>query len=129
MIYIVDTYAWVEYLIGSKQGKILDNLLKNKQHKFITMECCIAELVGWTLKNNEDSNKVLDIIKHNSIILPVLTDHWKKAAILRHEFRKKISDFGLIDSILVAKQQELKCKVISGDKHFKTLKDVVYIAA
>jgi hypothetical protein len=52
---------------------------------------------------------------------------WIGAAKIRFEMRKKIKNFGLIDSILVAKQQEFKCKVISGDFHFKSLKNVVYM--
>ena len=46
---------------------------------------------------------------------------------IKHELRKKIKNFGLIDSILVAKQQELNCKIITGDSHFKNLKNVVFI--
>ena len=51
----------------------------------------------------------------------------KKAAEIRHEIRKKVKDFGLIDAILVAKRNELKCKIVSGDKHFKGMKDIIYI--
>lgn len=41
--------------------------------------------------------------------------------------RKKSKDFGLIDSILVSKQNELKCKIVSGGKHFDGLKNVVWV--
>lgn len=127
MIYIVDTYAWVEYFMGSKSGLILKNLVGNKKNRFITMECCLAELRGFCLRENVDFNKMFDILKKNSIILPVLTSHWLDAAEIRHEVRKRVKDFGLIDSIVVAKQNELNCKIISGDRHFKGLKNVIYI--
>jgi hypothetical protein len=55
----------------------------------------------------------------------VLTEDWL-AAETRHEIRKNIVDFGLIDSI-IAKQRKIKCKIISGDKHFKNLEDVEYV--
>ena len=44
MLYIVDTYAWVEYLIGSKKGSILKKLREDDSNGFLTVECCLAEL-------------------------------------------------------------------------------------
>ena len=127
MIYIVDAYAWVEYSIGSESGLILKKLLNNKNNKFVTMECTISELKTYCLRTNKDFSRMYIVLKINSIILPVLTNNWLEAAEVRHEIRKKIKDFGLIDSILVAKQNELKCWVVSGDTHFENLKNIVYI--
>ena len=97
-------------------------------NKFITIECCLAELKGFCLKNNFDFDKMLSSVKKNSVIFPVLREHWTAAADIKSEMRKKFKDFGLIDSILIAMQKELNCKIISGEKHFKDLKDVVYIS-
>jgi len=127
VIYIVDTYAWIEYFTGSKSGLALKYLLDNKNNKFITMECCLAELKGFCLREYSDFNKMYNIIKKNSIVLPVLNEHWLQAADIKHEIRKKVKDFGIIDSILVAKQNELKCVIVSGDRHFKDMKRVVYV--
>ena len=127
VIYIVDTHAWIEYFMGSKSGLILKNLFDNKDKKFITMECSLSELEGFCLREDADFSKMYSVIKKNSIILPVLTGHWLEAAKIRHETRKRVKDFGLIDSILVAKQNELKCTIVSGDKHFKRFKNVVYV--
>jgi|SRR3989344_5625768 len=127
MIYIVDSWAWIEYCIGSKIGLGLKNLLNNKNHKFITLECTISELKNYCLRTCYDFNLLYNVLKKNSVILPVLLVHWLEAAEIRHEMRKKARDFGLIDSILVAKQSELKCNIVSGDPHFKGLKSVVYL--
>ena len=127
MIYIVDSWAWIEYFIGSKSGLILNKLLENKNHKFITLECTISKLKIYCLRTGMDFNRMHNTLKRNSVILPVLNPHWLDAATLRHEIRKRVKDFGLIDSILVAKQNELKCMVVSGDKHFKGMKKVVYV--
>ena len=127
MIYIIDTYAWIEYLNGSSKGKILRKLFESAEDKFITMECCLSELAGYSLKTNQDFESMLEIVKINSIILPVLAKNWLEAARIKDELRKNRPHFGLIDAILVSKRKELKCKLISGDDHFKNLKDVVYI--
>ena len=127
MIYIIDSWAWIEYFTGSKAGLILRNLLDNKNHKFITIECTVAELKSYCLRTNNDFSQIYNVLKRNSIILPVLTNHWLESAEIRHEIRKRVNDFGLIDAILVSKQNELKCKIVSGDPHFKGLKNIVYL--
>lgn len=127
MIYIIDSWAWIEYFIGSKEGLILKKLLNDKNHKFLTMECTLSELKSYCLRTNNDFSKMHGVLKSNSAILPVLTRNWLEAAQIRHEIRKKSKDFGLIDAILVSKQNELNCKVVSGDRHFKGMRDVVYI--
>ncbi len=91
------------------------------------MECTVSELKSYCLRVNRDFIRMYNALKRNSIILPVLTSNWLEAAELKFETRKKVKDFGLIDSILVSKQNELKCIIVSGDSHFKTLKNVVYI--
>ncbi len=91
------------------------------------MECCIAELIGFSLKRNLSFETIFELVKTNSIILPVLTKNWIEAAKIKFELRKKTPHFGLIDAVLVSKQKELNCKIISGDPHFKTLKNIIYI--
>ena len=127
MIYVIDTFAWIEYFKGSKQGLIVKRLFGDGKNKFITMECCLSELRGFCLKNNMDFDRLYTIVNRNSIILPVMRDLWINAAKVRFELRKTIKNFGLIDSILVAKQQKLKCKIVSGDPHFKSLRNVIYL--
>lgn len=127
MIFILDTYIWVENIIGSKKGARLQELFDNPDNKLVTMECCIAELRGYCLKNNFDFDVLFNGIRKNSLILPVLREHWIKAAKIKHNLRKKIKNFGLIDSILIAKQEELNCKIVTGDYHFKNLKNIIFV--
>ena len=129
VVCIIDTYAWIEYFLGSKKGEVLRKLLKSKENKFITMECCLSEVRGYSLKNNVTFAKLYSVIKANSFIFPVLRETWIEAAKVRFEERKRIKDFGLIDSLLVAKQKEMKCKIISGDKHFENMENVIYIGS
>ena len=43
-----------------------------------------------------------------------------------HNQRKKQGDFGLIDATILIKQGEFNCKIISGDKHFKGMYNVLF---
>ena len=127
MIYIIDSYAWVEYFIGSKKGEILEKLFKDEKNQFLIVVCCLAEIKGWSIRNNHNFSSLYRTIRANSIILPVTEYNWIEAAEEKMEQRKKQHDFGLIDAVILIKQKERNCKVISGDKHFKRLKNVVFL--
>ncbi len=127
MLYIIDSYAWVEYFIGSKEGEILKKLFSNANNRFFTVECCLAEIHGWALKNNQNFDNLLKIIKANSEILETSIENWIDAAKERNIQRKTQKNFGLIDSVILVKQKEINCKIISGDKHFENLKDVIFL--
>ncbi len=127
MEYIIDSYAWVEYFIGSGKGEVLKKLLLEEKNKFFTVECCLAEIKGWAIKNNQDFNNLIAVIRANSEILSVNEDGWILAGEERAKQREKQKDFGLVDSVILIKQRELKCKIITGDLHFKHLKDVIFL--
>ena len=127
MEYIIDSYAWVEYFIGSKKGEILRKLFSDKKNLFYTIQPCLAEINGWSLKNNKDFEELIKIIRANSDILDLTDNDWIWSGEERFNQRKKQKDFGLIDSAILIKQKEKNCKIISGDKHFKNLKGVIYM--
>lgn len=127
MLHIIDSYAWIEYFIGSDKGDVLRKLFLDANNKFITVECCLAEIKGWSIKNKEDFNRFFRIVRANSYIVTVTEHNWISAADERFEQRKRQRDFGLIDSIILVKQKEFNCKIISGDKHFKGLRNVLFL--
>ena len=127
MLYLIDSYAWIEYFIGSSKGSILKKLFLNENNRFFTVECCLAEIRGWAFKNNRDFNEMFKIIRANSNILSVTEYDWINCAKERFEQRKTQRDFGLIDAVILVKQKELNCVIITGDKHFKNLKNVVFL--
>ncbi|MBS3141979.1 PIN domain-containing protein [Candidatus Woesearchaeota archaeon] len=126
MICLMDSHAWIEYLDGSAKGKTVQQLLLRKE-KLVTMECCLAELKGFCLRHEIDVDSFLGIVRVNSVVLPVLEEHWLAAAEIKVRMRKKQPSFGLIDALLIAKQNQLNCKIVTGDPHFKGLKNVVFL--
>lgn len=127
MEYIIDSYAWVEYFVGSKKGEVLKKLFTDEKNKFFTIECCLAEIRGWAIKNNQDFDNILTIIKSNSESLSLTENDWILAGEERANQRKTKKNFGLIDSIILIKQKDLNCKIITGDIHFKDLKNINFL--
>jgi len=127
MLYIVDSYAWVEYFIGSDKGEVLKEILKDPGNRLITPECCIAELAGWALKNKQGFDKIFTAIRANSEIVTVTLHDWIEAGRTRFEIRKNIKDFGLIDSVVLVKQKEFNARIVSGDRHFMNMPNVTFM--
>src|SRR3989344_5867522 len=121
MFYLIDSYAWVEYFLGSSKGVVLKDFLSQEKNKFYTAAPCLAEINGWALKNQQDFNQILKIITSNSEIIQVSDEEWISAGKERFDQGKTQKDFGMIDSVLLVKQKTLNCKIISGDKHFQHL--------
>lgn len=124
--YIFDNYAWVEYLIGSRKGAKVRKLIENKNTIF-TIVPCLAELNGWALKNNQAFSLILKVIRANSTTIPLTEQDWITAGEERFNQRKKQADFGLIDAAILVKQKETGAKIVSGDKHFKTLPHTIFL--
>ena len=125
--YILDTYAWVEYFIGSDKGQIILDLFKKEHNTFITLECCLAELKAWALREDLDFNTIYDIVRKNSLIQSISIEEWLEAASIRHEMRKTRKRFGLIDALLLAHQKKFGGIIVTGDQHFEGISDIIYL--
>ncbi len=126
-VYLIDTYAWVEYFIGSKKGEKVKKIIEDENNVIFTPECCLAEIKGWAIRESMDFEELYSIIRKVSDIQCILTQDWLEAATIRSELRKTKEDFGMIDALIIAQQKRIGCKVVSGDPHFEHLKDVIFI--
>ncbi len=126
MNYVIDSYAWVEYFRGTEKGKKLQKLLE-QGYRFITPVCCVFELRSWALSENLDFARTLNVVRSVSVVESIRDADWEEAAEVRHKHRKNIKDFGLVDALIVVVQKRNNAKVVSGDRHFKTLSNVYYI--
>ena len=127
MLYLLDTYGWIEYFLGSQKGKNVRKLLIKQDNVFITVESSLAEINGWCLKNNQDFEKCFRAIRANSTVVLVNQNDWIDAGKERFNQRLSQPDFGLIDAILLIKQKAFNCKLITGDRHFEKLKHVIFL--
>ncbi|KAF5422391.1 MAG: putative nucleic acid-binding protein, contains PIN domain [Candidatus Methanomarinus sp.] len=128
LVYLIDTYAWVEYFIGSDKGKIVREILEDEKNVILTPECVLAELKGWAIRENIDFEELYQIVRKLSDIQCLTTNDWLDAASIRTEIRKNMKDFGMIDALIVAQQKRFNCKVISGDPHFEHIKNAMFLS-
>ena len=127
MAYLLDTYAWVEYFIGSTKGEFVKGMVEDENSVIYTPECCLAELKGWAIREGVDFEELYRIVRKLSDIHCITTEDWLEAATVRSEMRKKAKDFEMMDALIVAQQRRLGCKVVSGDAHFEGVEGAVLL--
>ena len=125
--YVVDAYAWVEYLSGSEIGSRVNDILANETNEVYTCAVTIAEVISKVCREGRDAKIAYDILLSNSQVVNVDEELSKMAGLVHAEMRNKEKDFGLADAYVLATAKKLKSKVITGDLHFKDVKEAILI--
>jgi predicted nucleic acid-binding protein len=125
--YVIDAWAWVEYLIGSKYGMKLKEILDEDGSEVYTCAITLAEVVSKVAREGQNAQEAYDMLFANSQIVYADEELSLQAGLLHCEMRKTIKDFGLADAYVLATARRLNSKILTGDMHFKSIKDTVLI--
>ena len=128
MKYVIDSYAWLEYFMGTKAGEKIKEIIENSEEK-LTPTICLAEVYSKTLKvdNPELAEKQKSFIKERSALVHLDELIVIESAKQNFQQRKEIAGWGLADSIVYATALVKKAAVLTGDEHFKKLENVVFV--
>jgi predicted nucleic acid-binding protein len=131
---VVDTYAWIELLIGSEKGVNVKDILE-KADEVYTPDIVLAETARKFLREGTDEeviNRWIEIITNASVVTPIDSVIALEAAKCQSELIKRAKNLkqntpSLFDAIVYATARVKGCKVITGDEHFTSLPEVVWI--
>src|SRR3990170_3855481 len=129
MRYVIDSYAWLEYFMGTPAGdearKILDSISDEK----LTATICVAEIYSKILRveGSETAELRRAFIKSRSAVVALTEEIAVEAAKIDVEMKKKTTGWGLADSIVLSTARKKKAKILTGDEHFSGLKETRYI--
>ena len=128
MKYVIDSYAWVEYFMGTEAGEKVKPIIESQEEK-ITPTICLAEVYAKTLKteSKELAEKQRAFIKEKSALSSLDEATAVESAKIHTKLKKEIDGWGLADSIVYATALLKKAEVITGDEHFKKLENVLFI--
>jgi predicted nucleic acid-binding protein len=128
MTVLVDSWAWIEYFKGSAAGEKVKELIENSQDKVIVSTVNIAEVYNSFLRdypppdNKRYAEASRKAMKQRSYVYEVDEGIAVDSAKIKHE---KKWDLG--DSIIYATTKREGTNVLTGDPHFRGLKDVVFL--
>lgn len=128
MRYVIDSYAWIEYFMGTRAGEKVKPIVEGLEEK-ITPTICLAEVYAKTIKveSEELAEKQRRFIKERSIILPLDEAIAIESAKMDVVMKKKVRGWGLADSIVYSTGLVKKARIVTGDEHFKNLENVFFI--
>lgn len=124
--YVIDSYAWVEYFRGTRRGERARSYIES--HEAATATITIAELrekylrEGWNYFDED-----LTFIVSTTLIVPLEKNIAVLAGEINHNMKRKVKGWGISDSIILATAKSTSTKVVTGDKHFKELKEAVFL--
>jgi len=130
---VFDSYAWVEYFLGSDSGRIVKKYINVEE--VVTPFIVLAEIARKYLREGveeKDVVKRLNFIAANSAVAEIdveLSIAAAKAYLELTEKAKaeKLKKPSLTDGIVLATGRLLKAKIVTGDEHFKALNEVIHI--
>ncbi len=126
MKYIIDSYAWIEYLEGGKLGEKVREIIIGDD-EIISLSVVVAEVVSKVKRKNGNVDIAYNAINSNSNIVELTSEAAKKAGLLHAETRKNIENFGLVDAMLLVLARDIKAKILTGDNHLKDFKEVIFL--
>ena len=124
---MVDAWAWIEYLIGGNCGIKLKEVLEEEGSEVYTCTITLAEVISKVAREGRDVQAAYSMLLSNSQVVNADEELSLKAGLLHCEMRKTLKDFGLADAYVVATARRLKSKILTGDMHFKNVKEAVLI--
>jgi predicted nucleic acid-binding protein len=125
--YVVDAYAWIEYLGGSASGERVRAIFEEEGSEIYSCAVTVAEVVSKIARERKGFEVAYDVILSNSQVISVDEELSKEAGLLHAEMRKVERDFGLADAYVLAAARRLKSKVLTGDPHFRKVKEAILI--
>jgi len=129
-IVIFDAYAWVEYALDRPGAEIVNNTLDRAEEVF-TPITVIAELKESMLRHKIQGDiiaKIIDFIKARTTVVDIDLTISELAGEINFQNKKSIRDWGMLDSMVLAVSLAKKGSVLTGDSHFKNLRNVIYLA-
>jgi predicted nucleic acid-binding protein len=122
--YVIDAHTWIEYLDGSEAGHKVSALIE-KTDEICTCAMTIAEVISKVAHKGKNVQVAYAVLLSNSQIVTADEALSLQAELLHFEMRKTVKDFRLADAYVLATARKLKSKILTGDAHFKSVKEAI----
>ena len=129
MRYVIDSYAWLEYFMGTAAGEKTKEIIDSSENEKLTPTICMAEIYAKVLRTEGAEKAELQraFIRLRSAMVPLTEEIAIEAAKIDVEMKKRVAGWGLADSIVLGTARKKKAKVLTGDEHFRNLDETTYI--
>lgn len=125
----MDSYAWLEYFMGTESGKKVKEIIDSEADEKLTPSICLAEIYSKILRTEDEKKAELRraFIKSRSALIPLTEEVAVEAAKVDVNMKKKVQGWGLADSIVLSTARNRSGKVVTGGQHFRGLVEAYMI--
>ena len=125
--FVIDAYAWIEYMEGSKLGEKVKEIIENPNNSAYTNIITVAELSSQFKRKGFDGERMKRVIKSLSSFYEITFDFAEETGRLHAELKKVRKNISMADIFVLLTARKLNAKVVTGDEDFRGLKEVVMI--
>lgn len=120
--YLLDTWAWIEFYIGSEKGEEIYELIESDDECY-TSVVSLAELSdnfeSGNLKADSRWEEIRGFVESKTEVVSLDGDVCGAAGKIKNEERKEFPDFGLMDAVILTTARKHDLKIVTGDRHLK----------
>jgi predicted nucleic acid-binding protein len=130
-LFVIDTYAWVEYFMGSplgeRSGEYIEGDAVTPTMVVLELRRLLLKRIGQNRETSQGAEEKMDYVRSTSTILDLSYESSISAAGIDLEMKKRVSGWGAADSIVLEAARRLGGKVVTGDEHFRGLPETIMI--
>ena len=113
-----DSSAWIEYFTGSEKGRVAKEIIDELETIF-SPSICLMEIKNKYLREKRKFKSRIDFICIKSQVVDIN----KETALEAAEIKNRHNLYS-VDALIYAVSQRKKSTLLTGDYHFKGLKNV-----
>lgn len=120
---LIDTSAWIEYL-----KKTSHRVTKETESAIFLNTAAACQLVLAELIQGARSEKEVEVIRNLALVVKILKESettWQDAGLLANKLRRQGKTLSLIDCYLAVLAKENKAAILTLDKHFSIINDLL----
>jgi predicted nucleic acid-binding protein len=121
---LVDSFVWLEILSGSERGKEALEIIKSAEELY-TSVLNLYE-VRYRAEEVAGEEKALEIIRRIEENCRILSVD-RQIALEGGRLKLRNIKMGAVDCLLLATARTKRLKILSGDEHFRGMKDAILI--
>jgi predicted nucleic acid-binding protein len=131
---VIDSYAWIELFLGSSKGSKVKEIIENADEVY-TPDTVLAEIARKYVREGAQETIVNDRLEQITAASTVTYLDTKTALesakcyleLLEEAKKRKLNVPSLFDAVVLATGRVFKAKILTGDEHFRSLPETVWI--
>lgn len=125
--FVIDAWAWMEYLQGSAKGRIVHELTQDEEHEVFTSAVSLAEVLSKVIRQGKDQAAAHEAVCQLSKVVEADRGLASSAGELHAKIKRRTPNFSLGDSFVLATAGKVNATVVTGDPDFKGITGVKFL--